>query len=211
MPALPIPTNDTSVELPGCRSYLTRNPISQRLIRGFMGSVLDLAGSTAPTRILDVGCGVGMVLRQLRATSEELDLYGCDVRMDFLPTARQLAERSALFAGSIYQLPLPSRSYDLVICTEVLEHLDNPEQALSELRRVARRYCLVSVPNEPWWCWANMARGKFLRDWGNTPGHVNHWNERAFRSLVGRYLDVVAVRQPFPWTVILGRVTDTLD
>src|SRR3546814_6494173 len=49
---------------------------------------------------------------------------------------------------------------------------------------------------------ANVARGRYLRDLGNTPGHVNHWSARRFRNLVDAYLDVRATRTPFPWTVV---------
>jgi len=63
---------------------------------------------------------------------------------------------------------------DLVIACEVLEHLDAPDQALSELQRVCRGQALVSVPNEPLWRMLNVARGKYWRSPGNTPGHLQN-------------------------------------
>ena len=57
----------------------------------------------------------------------------------------------------------------------------SPEATLAEMARVARRHLLVSVPREPLWRGLNMARGAYLRDLGNTPGHVNHWSKRGVR------------------------------
>jgi hypothetical protein len=88
----------------------------------------------------------------------------------------------------------------------VLEHVPDPEATLAEMARVARRRLLVSVPREPLWRGLNMARGAYLRDLGNTPGHVNHWSRRGFESLLSRYGTVEEARSPFPWTMLLVRV-----
>jgi hypothetical protein len=50
-----------------------------------------------------------------------------------------------------------------------------------------------------------MARGRYLRQLGNTPGHVNHWTRRSFRSFVATRFDVEAVRSPLPWTMLRAR------
>jgi len=69
-------------------------------------------------------------------------------------------------------LPPKSQSYDLTIACEVLEHLEDPGQALTEIDRVTKQSVLISVPQEPMWRILNMARGKYWSDLGNTPGHV---------------------------------------
>jgi SAM-dependent methyltransferase len=96
--------------------------------------------------------------------------------------------------------------FELVAATEVLEHVVAPERALAEMARVASRHLLVSVPHEPLWRALNMARGAYLKDLGNTPGHLNHWTRRSFVSLLGRHGEVVQTRSPFPWTMLLVRV-----
>ncbi|MEZ5177714.1 MAG: hypothetical protein R2746_05365 [Acidimicrobiales bacterium] len=73
---------------------------------------------------------------------------------------------------------------------------------------MARRDLVVSVPREPIWCAANLARGKYVRDLGNTPGHINHWGKKAFADLVGRRFHVRSVRSPFPWTMVAASVRD---
>jgi hypothetical protein len=52
----------------------------------------------------------------------------------------------------------------------------------------------------------NMARGAYLKDLGNTPGHVNHWSRRGFEALLSKHGEVVETRAPFPWTMVLIRV-----
>ena len=52
----------------------------------------------------------------------------------------------------------------------------------------------------------NMARGAYVKDLGNTPGHVNHWSKRSFVSLLARHGEVVEARSPFPWTMLLVRL-----
>jgi hypothetical protein len=91
---------------------------------------------------------------------------------------------------------------------EVLEHVPDPERTVSEMARVAKRWVLVSVPREPLWRGLNMARGAYLKDLGNTPGHVNHWSKRSFVSMLSRQGTVAEVRSPFPWTMCLVDVSN---
>ena len=70
---------------------------------------------------------------------------------------------------------------------------------------MAQRHLLVSVPREPLWRGLNMARGAYLKELGNTPGHLNHWSKRSFVRLLSRYGTVVEARSPFPWTMLLVR------
>jgi ubiquinone/menaquinone biosynthesis C-methylase UbiE len=171
-----------------------------------MQALVDLVCHAHPRTVLDVGCGEGLVPRQLRATWNEVEIRAVDISLELILVARQLTSSASHVAGSTYHPPLPDYHYDLVICTEVLEHLENPETALAEIARVGKGYGLLSVPHEPWWRIANVMSGSYLGDWGNTPGHVNHWSEKGFIKFVDNYLDIVAVRQPFPWTMVLGRV-----
>ena len=108
--------------------------------------------------------------------------------------------------GDIGALPFPDDTFDLVLAIEVLEHVPDPDAALREVARVACADVLISVPREPMWRAANVARGKYWKALGNTPGHIQHWGKRSFADLVGRHLDVAAVRSPPPWTMVAARV-----
>jgi SAM-dependent methyltransferase len=103
-------------------------------------------------------------------------------------------------------LPFSESSFELAAAIEVLEHLPDPERTLAEMARVADKHLLVSVPREPLWRGLNLARGAYLTELGNTPGHLNHWSKRGFVALLSRYGEVIEVRSPFPWTMLLVRV-----
>jgi hypothetical protein len=104
------------------------------------------------------------------------------------------------------QLPFATDEFALAAAIEVLEHVPDPRRTLVEMTRVAARHLLVSVPREPLWRGLNMARGAYLRDLGNTPGHVNHWSARSFVRLLRDYGEVTEARSPVPWTMLLVRV-----
>ena len=111
--------------------------------------------------------------------------------------------------GSIYEIP-KGQKFDLVVASEVLEHMEDPERALGQLLGVCGRYLLVTVPNEPIWRILNMARGKYWRRLGNTPGHVQHWNKRTLRKLIlekgGGKTEVVKAASACPWFILLVRI-----
>ncbi|MFN6119018.1 MAG: class I SAM-dependent methyltransferase, partial [Actinomycetes bacterium] len=100
------------------------------------------------------------------------------------------------------RLPFADRTFDLVMAIEVLEHVPQPDAALRELARVCSATLVASVPFEPIWRAGNMARRRYLGDWGNTPGHVNHWTRRSFARFVGTRFTVRDVASPLPWTMV---------
>jgi 2-polyprenyl-3-methyl-5-hydroxy-6-metoxy-1,4-benzoquinol methylase len=100
-------------------------------------------------------------------------------------------------------LPFADDEFEAATAMEVLEHVPDPDAVLVEMSRVASRWLLVSVPREPLWRALNVARGAYLKDLGNTPGHLNHWSKRSFAQLLGRHGETVELRSPFPWTMAL--------
>lgn len=105
--------------------------------------------------------------------------------------------------ASIYEIPFPNNSFDLVICTEVLEHLETPSLAIEEVKRVSRRNILISVPNEPFFMLGNFLRGKNMGKLGNDPEHINHWTVFSFASFLKKQgLKKISVKFPFPWILI---------
>lgn len=185
--------------------YASRNPIARLLVSGFLEAITELFVRAGPRdkQVLEVGCGEGKLATHLirhapapaRYLATDLSLgtvgAGVDPRIEFEP-------------ASIYELPFATDSFDLVVCCEVLEHLERPADGLAELSRVARERVLISTPWEPVWRAMNMARGRYLRELGNTPGHIQHFSRRDLRELAATYLDILEVRTPLPWTAILG-------
>ena len=184
--------------------YGVEHPIERRLVDGFLRALDDVLPEQPPARVLEVGVGEGEISERVRKRFPEATVIGIDL-LD-LELADEWRRRGGLGAfADVMALPFPDASFDLVLGIEVLEHVPVPAQALMEIRRVGTDSFVLSVPREPIWRIANVARGRYVRDLGNTPGHVNHWTTRGFRRLVDAYVDVEATRTPFPWTVVSAR------
>lgn len=185
--------------------YGAKNPIARLLMRRFLDAVGDLYEGCDAADALEVGCGEGELiaaLQQRRAAR----FVGTDLSPAILDVARQRRPALPLAAQSAAALAFPPRAFDLVIACEVLEHVPDPLAALRELARVSRRHVIVSVPREPLWRALNLARGAYVRDLGNTPGHIQHWSRTGFVRFVSQALRVRAVRSPLPWTVVAATV-----
>ncbi len=184
--------------------YGTNNPLARRLMAGFLRSVSELYLKTAAESVLEVGCGEGRLSQHLFDLGRAPQRFdACDLSLSRLAVG--LPSKIGLFEASAYRLPLPSRSYDLVICCEVLEHLEAPPTALAEITRIARRFVLLSTPREPIWRVLNLLRGSYVTALGNTPGHIQHFSRKGLLELARPALDVTDVRCPLPWTIVLGK------
>ena len=186
--------------------YHSRNPIARLLMDRFLAAVTSAYEAAAGTNtVLEVGCGEGELCAHLQRR-RPASFVGVDISPRVLEIAQQRHPQLPVCAQSATDLGFEDRSFDLVIACEVLEHLPDPEPALRELRRVSRRHVIVSVPREPLWRVLNVARGAYLSDLGNTPGHLQHWSRSGFVRFVSRELEVKRVWSPLPWTVVAAEV-----
>jgi 2-polyprenyl-3-methyl-5-hydroxy-6-metoxy-1,4-benzoquinol methylase len=187
--------------------YGSTNPVVRRLMAGFEAALEDLFTAAAPDSLLDVGCGEG-VLTQKWAARIEGPVVGIDLDDPALHAEweKRTAPNLSYRVMKAENLPFADDEFDVATAIEVLEHVPEPEHTVAEMARVAHRFLLVSVPREPLWRALNMARGAYLSDLGNTPGHLNHWSKRSFVELLSRHGEVVEAGSPFPWTMLLVRL-----
>jgi len=188
------------------QKHTSGNPVIRALIRGFYRHLIDLlkAHHPSPSSILDAGCGEGFTLDVLRKKFPSAFLQGVDISEPALQMARDQFPCLNVSSGDIHQLPFLDQAFELVVCTEVLEHLAQPASALKELCRVSKRYVLLSVPDEPWFSIGNLLSGRYLKRFGNNPEHVQRWSSKGFiRFTRIPDLKLIAVRRPFPWTLLL--------
>ena len=183
-----------------------KNPISRWLVKGFDEAVMSLFSQANPGSVHEIGCGEGRLCR-LIAKEYAGPVQGCDISPVLIAQLQQelTDERFAFARKSIYDV-VPARDHaDLIICCEVLEHVDEPDRAVEALRGLGARSYLLSVPREPLWRVLNVCRLKYLKDLGNTPGHLNHWSKAGFcRFLRGHGFVTESVLSPYPWTMVLG-------
>ncbi len=180
----------------------TKNPIERRMVDGFSAALQRALPPTA-SRVLEVGCGEGRQLTAIGDRYPDAALVGLDLPDVELEEAWS-AVPSQMVQASALDLPFADNTFDLVLAIEVLEHLPDPAQAIREIARVASDAVVISVPWEPVWRLGNLARGRYLSDLGNTPGHIQHFTRRGLLGLARRVLDVDLVLKPVPWTMIRG-------
>lgn len=192
------------------RKHTAANPLQRALIDRFHRKIVREVVALSPQSFLDAGCGEGFVARKVIDAVPSIGLTGCDVSEMALKIASAANPEAKFVAGSVIDLPFPDRSFDVVGCFEVLEHLpgDLPRRALSEMARVARMAVVLSVPHEPMFCLANAARGKNLdvRPKGSDPDHKQFWSRAAFGAFVGEQFVVQKLDGSFPWTICVATV-----
>lgn len=186
--------------------YHTRNPLARALMAGFLASFDDLlAKCQGVASALEVGCGEGELSIRIARIAPRVCAF--DISPEIVEEARRRTAaagvRVDLRSDTIFNLDPARDAADLVVCCEVMEHLDDPALALDKLHGVCRKRLLVSVPREPIWRSLNVMRGRYLRDLGNTPGHLQHWSKGAFLRLLDGRFHVIEVRSPLPWTMAL--------
>lgn len=188
--------------------YGSDNPVVKYLMHGFHQSLDEFIVRAGVKEFHEVGCGEGYWV--LKYADKGFSTRGSDFSTEVISIAKKNAKKhgvseSAFKVESIYDLDPSVDAADLIICCEVLEHLEHPLVGLEKLKEITRDYIILSVPSEPLWRIMNMARLKYLPQLGNTPGHLNHWSARSFTQMVSRYFDVISVSKPLPWTMVLCR------
>lgn len=198
-------TGDADPDAQFTGKYVEGGRVGGWLVDRFYDCVRGLLQDHASpdAEIVEIGSGAGYSTQRIHSfLPSGTSLIGSEIGESLAHRASRLNPEIDFLRQSVYSLAMPDRSADVLIMLEVLEHLDDPDAALAELHRVARHLVILSTPREPLWRILNMARGRYLTDFGNTPGHIQHWSSRGLRRKVSQWFDVIARRQPIPWTIL---------
>lgn len=122
--------------------------------------------------VLDVGCGTGHFLSELHKLHPSLKLYGSDFSEESVKISKNALPNAEFFILDVYNItPDFNEKYDLVICSEVLEHLLQPEEALKNIFSLLSENgkLVLAVPN-----------GR-IDTYG---GHINFWSPESWKVFV---------------------------
>ena len=171
-------------------------------------------------RVLDAGCGRGRMPLYYKARPgvPPVTFIGVDVSDERIKDARVKGSYVEIVKSGIEKLPFGTGSFDVVVCEQVLEHLNDAEvdAALSEFRRVLRPdgRLIAGVPVytdpelwiKPLWLGARAILAKIT---GSTPDHEQQFSVRTFRKLLRRHgFDVENVRAYRLWSLFYQWLED---
>ena len=174
-------------------TYAVREPLARWLAGEARRAAVDLG----PYRLLDVGCGEMPYLALFEPHAKEV------VGLDAVPNPR------ASLVGAIEAIPAPDASFDVVLCAQVLEHVDDPARGVAELHRVLRpggrvllstHGTIVYHPNPvDYWRWTGAGLERLFRengDWHSVTVSAGSGTASTLAMLNAIYLEHVLRRTP---------------
>jgi len=191
--------------------YHTKNYLFKRLVSNFNKKIeeyLNLIPKESKD-VLEIGVGEGQIMSICGSIFPNSNLIAADIAVGILEVAKSNLKHlnNIVFQKEdVINMTFEDCSFDLIVCCEVLEHVPDYTSGLHEIFRCLKPggYFLCSVPNEPIWRISNMARCSYLKNWGNTPGHVNNWSTFQMRQLLEKHgFSIMNIGRPFPWSIFL--------
>jgi 2-polyprenyl-3-methyl-5-hydroxy-6-metoxy-1,4-benzoquinol methylase len=185
--------------------YENQNLIHRMVLGRFLDAMAEEIKSAEKSEILDFGCGEGFFWKEMMHRGLDVEnLTGIDLRDDALATAKSWFPQHEFLKQDLLDWSI-GKKFDLVIASEVLEHLPAPELFLKKLLEMTSGKLLLSVPWEPFFRLANFLRGRDLLSLGNHPEHINHWGVRSFSRFVSRYAEIIKFYHVFPFLIVVCR------
>lgn len=192
------------------QKYYSSNPLVKRIMKNFLQDFDTCLDILHPKNVLELGCGEGFLSHRIATKFMESNLLATDINtVDKKTREENLKSLKNVKLKTIdaTKTKLKDSSFDLVVCSEVLEHIPQWQLALDEIKRVSSKWVLLSVPREPMFRLLNLARGAYITSFGNFHEHVNHWSSNQFINLLeSQGFQIVKVKKPVPWTIVLARV-----
>lgn len=185
-------------------NYTTGNPVIKKLQSNFYKNIHAsiLKRKNEISYVLELGAGEGYSTERLISyVGNDKIFMTSDLHFELVLRNSKKSLCANLLVFDINNPPLVYKKVDIVIALEVLEHIPNPDKSLEEISRLTKKYALISVPFEPWWRIGNILRGAYIKDFGNTPDHVNHWTARSLKIFLLKQFNNVEIKISFPWII----------
>lgn len=148
-------------------------------------NVCDLIDNN-PKDVLDVGCASGWLLSEVAKNYPKAQCTGIDVYKKALDYGSKNYKNLKLIEADAHKLPFSEKSFDLIICTEVLEHVQDPKGVLQEIKRVLKPGGVVIVEMDTnnllfrliWFGWTRF-KGRVWKD-----SHLHQFNQKRIKKII---------------------------
>lgn len=150
-------------------------------------NVLELMPNISKSaNILDVGCASGWFLSQIKNKHPEAKCTGVDAYDKAISYGKKLYPDLNLVHIDAHKLPFADHSFDIVICTEVLEHVVSPDQVIQEIKRVLKKDGTAIIEMDTgnflfqivWYLWNHLHRGVWK------DAHLHKFNSNKLKKLI---------------------------
>lgn len=143
--------------------------------------ILDMEKFKQKGKILDIGCGEGNYLLQMK--SEGYEVSGIDVS----PGACNIARKKKLkvYCGELKKHHFPNKTFDIITLWHVFEHLYNPSETLKEIRRILKDdgILIMETPNINCFSFKIFKGYHFHLD---SPRHLHHWSKHSMELILNK-------------------------
>ncbi len=141
-----------------------------------------------PVKILEIGCGAGQFIRAIKKLRPELVCYGCDISNEAITKAKFANDGVDYSLCEAKKLPYADGSVDAVLVFDVLEHAEDPNALIAEIRRVLKPggslYCFVPCEGDSLSLWNWLRRlgvgGDLTKKYA---GHINYFSRQSLLNL----------------------------
>ncbi len=148
----------------------------------------DLIVRLKPNRILDIGCGSGFLAGLIRKQLPDIEIHGVDFSIEAL---KRCKNQSQVYCVDIEHsnIPFKDQVFDLIICSEVLEHLFQPEHVVAEIHRLLSidGIGIITAPNFSFWRFRLQSLFGKVPIIVSHPGHYQAFNLEILRELINQF------------------------
>jgi 2-polyprenyl-3-methyl-5-hydroxy-6-metoxy-1,4-benzoquinol methylase len=175
--------------------YTSGNPLVRFVHVQRLQKIVDELPLQEGLNVLDAGCGEGHLIQRMQVKRPGNQYFGVDIVENALQRCRKRAPFATLERADLDRLPYDDGFFDVVVCTEVLEHVYEYSKVMGELTRTLRPggLLILTHPNELNW---TLSRLVLFRRPIRVPDHVNAFTPGKFRREVG-LKSVKRVNLPF--------------
>ena len=110
-----------------------------------LNEIRKIASQFSINNILEVGCAEGYTAYLIREIFK-FSITVCDLSFEAVKRAKEIYGLQGIVADIQELSNIKSDSYDLVICSETIEHIPNPDRAIEELKRISKKAIIITVP-----------------------------------------------------------------